>query len=141
MGCNYSKQSIIDTTYETLPTFSFNRFKKKVKVIKVYDGDTIWVAMKHFNMVFKIKVRLVGIDTPEIRTKDINEKEKGLAARDFLKSIIDNKIITLDCGNFDKYGRLLGTVYYNNMNINKVMIVNKHAVEYDGKTKTSDKNI
>lgn len=141
MGCKSSKQNINYSTYQTLPTFSFNRFKKKVKVLKVYDGDTIWVAMNHFNMLFKIKVRLTGIDTPEIRTKNLEEKEKGLAARDFLKKIIDNKIILLECGNFDKYGRLLGTIYFNNININNLMIVNKHAVKYDGKTKTSDKNV
>ena len=82
-----------------------------------------------------MKIRLDGIDTPELRSSNKKEKQKGIEARDFLKQIIDNRIITLHCGKFDKYGRLLGTIYYNNVNINDKMISTKHAVAYDGGTK------
>ena len=139
MGCINSKNNINNATYENTPTFSFNRYKKNVKVLKVYDGDTIWIAMNHFDMIFKIKVRLDGIDTPEIRTKDMDEKNRAIIARDFLSNLINNKIITLECGNFDKYGRLLGTIYLGNINVNKLMVVNGHAVEYDGGKKLDKK--
>ena len=63
------------------------------------------------------------------------EKEKAIKARDYLKRMIDNRIITLHCGKFDKYGRLLAEFYIDNININKLMIEKGHGYSYDGGTK------
>jgi len=132
MGCIYSTYKLNNCTYKNTPVFSFDNIKTKAKVVKVYDGDTIWVAFNYRGKYIRVKIRLDGIDTPELRSSNKIEKEKAIKARDYLKRIIDNRIITLHCGKFDKYGRLLGKIYYNNININDKMISTKHAVAYDG---------
>ena len=135
MGCIYSHYQLNRCTYQNTSVFSFENIKTKAKVVKVYDGDTIWVVFKYRGKFIRVKIRLDGIDTPELRSSNKKEKQKGIEARDFLKQIIDNRIITLHCGKFDKYGRLLGTIYHNNVNINNKMITAKHAVAYDGGSK------
>ena len=66
----------------------------KAEVLSVYDGDTVTLmidqGMKHFA---RVKVRMVGINTPEIRTKDLEEKARGYAAKDYLKSRIEGKTV------------------------------------------------
>lgn len=88
-------------------------YKYKAYVKDVYDGDTITVDISlgfHVTMT-DIKVRLVGIDTPEIRTKDLNEKEKGLATRDWLRERILGKKVLLHTAKRGKFGRWLGTIW------------------------------
>jgi len=112
----------------------------RVKVISVYDGDTITVA-GYYNMdVYKFKVRINGIDTPEMRTHDLNEKEIALISRDVLCSKIDNKWIMLENISYDKYGRILADVYLNQENISDYLIEKRLAVKYDGGTKVSPKD-
>lgn len=79
----------------------------------VYDGDTITVDIfLGFNVALSnIKVRLVGIDTPEIRTKDKDEKEKGLATRDWLRERILGKKVLLHTKERGKFGRWLGMIW------------------------------
>jgi len=119
------------------------------KVISVYDGDTIDIAIP-LPEIFKSKqflqrkVRLYGIDTPEIRTTNQDEKKAGYFARDKLKEKIENKIVKIDIlEKPDKYGRLLGTIYYNNENINEWMVKENLAIQYFGGKKeiynTNDK--
>jgi len=79
----------------------------------VYDGDTITVDIfLGFNVVLSnIKVRLVGIDTPEVRTRDKKEKEKGLATRDWLRERILGKKVLLHTKERGKFGRWLGMIW------------------------------
>ena len=107
-------------------------------VIKVYDGDTITIASKmpyENSPLFRFNVRLNGIDTPEIKSK--NEKEKILAkkARDSLSQLIMNKHVTLQNVKNEKYGRILADVYLGELHLNKWMIDQSFGVAYDGKTK------
>ena len=97
---------------------------KKCKVISVYDGDTITVAayLKSDPQCYKFKVRLNGIDSPEMRGSSSNEKQHALQSRDALKEIIMDKIITLDITGLEKYGRILATVYHNGENMNQWML-------------------
>ena len=82
------------------------------EVVKVYDGDTCTCVVDlGFKRFKRVKVRLVGIDTPEIRTKDLIEKEKGLATRDWLRERILNKKIILHTSEKGKFGRWLGTIW------------------------------
>ena len=107
-------------------------------VIKVYDGDTITIASKmpyENSSLFRFNVRLNGIDTPEIKSKDKNEKALAILARDSLSQLIMNKNVTLQNVKNEKYGRILADVYLDDLHINKWMIDQKFAVEYDGKTK------
>jgi micrococcal nuclease len=78
-----------------------------------------------------------GIDTPEMKSKNVNEKQAAVAARDFLSNLILDKIIIVECGDFDKYGRLLGELYFegNPVSLSKQMIEKGYAKAYDGGTK------
>jgi micrococcal nuclease len=112
------------------------------RVIKVYDGDTITIAAYSENTggkLYKYSVRILGIDTPEIRTKNKTEKEVAKIARDKLAMMIYNNMIRLENISFDKYGRLLAYVIYEDIYINEWLIEKRLAVLYDGGTKVSPK--
>tara|TARA_X000000950_G_scaffold238781_1_gene290994 strand:- start:15 stop:437 length:423 start_codon:yes stop_codon:yes gene_type:complete len=107
------------------------------KVVDVYDGDTVTVVLYNKGDFEKHKLRLNGIDTPELKPKkDIenreDEIEKAKDAKEFLSNQILNKIVNLNLIGYDKYGRLLGNIIYNNIDINKLMITNGYAKSYDG---------
>ena len=110
---------------------------KTGKVIKVYDGDTITIAAKpyHDYPVYRFSVRLNGIDAPELKTKNVNEKKHAVDSRDALKEKILGRIVTLENVKHDKYGRLLADVFLHKENICKWMLHENFAVEYDGGTK------
>ena len=107
---------------------------KEGKVIKVYDGDTITIAtqMPYDDNFYRFSVRIRGIDCPEIKSKDSNEKLCAIMARDFLKEIIFNKVAKLEEISYDKYGRILADVYVDDLNISELMISESLAVKYDG---------
>jgi micrococcal nuclease len=115
--------------------FSLEGFTKTAKVVKVYDGDTITVVFKHNHEYNKWNCRIYGIDTPEIKTKNAEEKKQAIIVRDYLRDKILDKIVTLECMGFDKYGRLLANVFYNDKNIADAMIENNYAKAYFGGTK------
>tara|TARA_B100001248_G_scaffold249277_1_gene222348 strand:+ start:4011 stop:4451 length:441 start_codon:yes stop_codon:yes gene_type:complete len=137
--CCFCKQrneiNKLKTANNSIALFSLNNHKYKAKVVNVYDGDTIKVVILFHNKLTRFSLRMTGYDSPELRTKNQNEKAAAIKARDALSNKINNKIIDLHCGKFDKYGRLLGTVYLENLNINKWMIDNNYGYEYNGGTK------
>jgi endonuclease YncB( thermonuclease family) len=113
------------------------------QVIKVYDGDTITIASKlPFNEspLYRLSVRLNGIDTPEIKGKTADEKQAAKEARDALAGLIMNKQIRLENVESEKYGRILADVYLGDLHINKWLIDNRYAVSYDGGTKQRPEN-
>ena len=137
IGSNLSERTKKNTSY-----FSFDGMEFIAKCISVYDGDTVNVIFKvpgfknnKREEYFKHRIRLYGIDTPEIKTKSAVEKESALKSRDFLRGLILNKYITIKCGPYDKYGRILGTILHSDVNINKLLIEKNCAVEYFGGTK------
>lgn len=107
------------------------------KVVNVYDGDTVKIIMPLNNKYYKWNCRLIGIDTPEIRTKSMLEKVFGLQVRDRLREKILDKIVLVICDEFDKYGRLLVNIKLQDedITINKWLIDNNFAFEYIGGTK------
>jgi len=108
------------------------------QVIKVYDGDTITIASKlPFNdsPLYRLSVRLNGIDTPEIKSKIEDEKSCSKEVRDELSKLILNKEVQLKNIKSEKYGRILADVYLNDLHINEWLIENRMAVRYDGGTK------
>lgn len=92
-------------------------------ITSVYDGDTCTAVMAspEGGRVYAWKIRLEGIDTPEIRTKDQIEKEAGLKCRDILVGLIEGRVVLLAINEKqDKYGRLLARIYrhpYRNVNV------------------------
>lgn len=110
------------------------------RVIKVYDGDTITIASKlpyNDSPLYRLSVRLNGIDTPEIKGKSEDEKTAAKSARDALSTIILNKYVTLKNVQNEKYGRILADVYFDDLCLNEWMITERYALKYNGDKKQS----
>ena len=117
-----------------------------VSVDKVLDGDTIDVTLDlGFDLYKKERVRVAGVDTPEKRTRNLEEKALGIDATNWLKEKLDSTIAGDDeltvrtelDGGVGKYGRLLGWLYIGDgeLSLNEKMITEGYAWEYDGGTK------
>jgi len=112
-----------------------------VKFIKNYDGDTLTVDIPGVHPFFgqNLKVRVRGIDTPEVKGKNTCEKDQARSARRLVEAElkhakrIDLKISYQD--KLDKYGRLLAEVVYDGKNLAQVLLQNRLAVRYEGKKK------
>ena len=114
--------------------------KYSCKVKRVVDGDTCDVVLDlGFNILHKCRVRLYGIDTPESRTRNLDEKVRGKMAGAFLKKAInEGKKIVIQTKLKDskgKFGRVLGNVVVDGVNINQEMVIHHHAVAYFGQSK------
>ena len=120
-----------------------------VSIDKVLDGDTIDVTIDlGFDLFKKERVRIAGVDTPEKRTRDLEEKELGIDATNWLKKELedvlagdDELIVRTELhGGGGKYGRLLGWLYVGDeqVSLNEQMIEQGYAWEYDGGTKKKD---
>jgi endonuclease YncB( thermonuclease family) len=119
------------------------------KINRVVDGDTIDVTIDlGFDLYKKERVRVAGVDTPEKRTRDKEEKELGLDATAWLKEKLDGALRGDDeliirtelVGGVGKYGRLLGWLYVgdDDLSLNELMITEGYAWAYDGGTKKKD---
>ena len=105
-------------------------------VDSVYDGDSIKLIFPFHGHNYRWTCRLNGIDTPEIRSSNLHEKELGLKVRDIVREKILNKTINILCHSFDKYGRLLIDVYIEeNLCLNEWLVENSYANSYNGGTK------
>jgi endonuclease YncB( thermonuclease family) len=107
-------------------------------VIKVYDGDTITIVSKlpyEKSELYRFPVRLNGIDAPEIKSHSDDEKVIAKEAREYLSNLLLHKYVSVKNLNTEKYGRLLADVYLDYIHINKCMLEQRFAVEYDGGTK------
>ena len=112
------------------------------RVIKVYDGDSITVAAAlpyPQSALYRVSVRLNGIDAPELRTTNDSEKELAVMAKHALAELVMGKWVRLRETSMDKYGRLLAEVYvgrkHNEIHVNQWMINKRFATGYDGGTK------
>jgi len=109
-------------------------YEYNAKLIRVIDGDTIDALIDlGFNVWVKKRIRLYGIDTPETRTKDLEEKKAGKAAEERLIELM------WECGNefllkshgVGKYGRCLGELFIEDINVNQLLINEGHATVYE----------
>lgn len=105
-------------------------YEYKCKLLRIVDGDTIDVDIDlGFSIHQKNRVRLFGIDTPEVRTRDVDEKAKGFAAKIRLTELLPEEfVIQTKYDNRGKYGRVLGTLIVNNQNINEQLVEEGHAI-------------
>ena len=117
-----------------------------IEINRVVDGDTIDVTIDlGFDLYKKERVRVAGVDTPEKRTRDKEEKELGIDATNWLKDRLEAAIAgeedlvirTELVGGVGKYGRLLGWLYIGDQELshNEIMITEGYAWPYDGGTK------
>jgi len=115
-------------------------YEYKCEVTRVVDGDTIDCILDlGFSILHKCRVRLYGIDTPESRTRDLDEKARGKLASKFLEDSIKNGTeIILRSELKDskgKYGRVLGSIVVDDLDINQAMVAQNLAVKYFGQSK------
>ena len=117
-----------------------------IKIDRVLDGDTIDVTIDlGFDLYKKERVRIAGVDTPEKRTRNLEEKELGIDATNWLKNQLEDVLAGDDelivrtelVGGTGKYGRLLGWLYVGDeqLSLNEQMITQGYAHAYDGGTK------
>jgi len=110
------------------------------EVIKVYDGDTITIASRlpySGSPLYRFSVRLHGIDAPEIKGKNEDEKQAARVSQKALEDLVLHKNVTLQNISTEKYGRILADVYYNDINLSHWLLKHKYAIEYDGGTKNA----
>ena len=169
MGICRSKQepNFSDKTYQNTPQFSLQDQLHTVRVVDIYDGDTITVIIYLNKVYYRYTVRLEGIDTCEMKSKDNTTKNLALQARKRLFELISKEkviieptisrkelreilnknvyLIRLKCGEFEKFGRLLGTIYSETSSrisfeksFNNILLKEKFAYSYEGKTKLTE---
>ena len=115
------------------------------QVTRVVDGDTVKaIICVGFDILYKSTIRLYAIDTPKSRTRNLDEKARGNLAKYFLKDSIDNgKKVVIKTHLKDsrgKFGRVLGTIWVDGVNINQALVENYLAVSYHGQAKSDVEN-
>ena len=113
-------------------------YEYKCEVKRIVDGDTVDVIIDlGFSIHFSTRVRLYGIDTPESRTRNKDEKVRGFLSKDYLKEWLDQGgvIIRTYRDKKGKFGRVLGEMVVGGRNINLLMVDENYAVKYKGQSK------
>lgn len=143
------------------PGLSINGLKCYGRLIDVYDGDTVKVILPTFNSYYKFTIRLNGIDTCEIKSKDKILQDNGIKARDRVLELLTNNkkntkkdiknllesevfLVWVECFNNDKYGRILANIYKDEnekKSISEILLEEKLAYSYEGKKKLSNDDI
>ena len=117
------------------------KYTYDVEVKRVVDGDTVDVIIDlGFNTYIKRRIRMYGINAPESRTRDLEEKAKGLAAKKRLKEYVEENKIVMKSWGKGKYGRILGQLFTEkdselgliHTNINEALVSEGHAKAYFG---------
>jgi micrococcal nuclease len=115
-------------------------YEYKCEIDRVVDGDTVDVILDlGFSILHKARVRLYAVDTPECRTRNKDEKARGLLAKNFiLQAVKAGKKFVIQTHLKDskgKFGRVLGTLVIDELNINEALVDNYLAVAYYGQNK------
>ena len=153
MGCCYStiilykQRKELEKCTNDFKLFSLDGLTVIAKVVDVYDGDTLKACFYWEGKIRKFNCRCAGYDSPEmklpknVKNRDANKK-KAIAARERLKELVnfEKGTIELNLGKFDKYGRLLITMYNKKYrdSINSIMIAEGHGYPYYGGTKRTN---
>lgn len=137
---HYEQRNLEKFTKET-PMLNVNGNAYLAKVVYIYDGDTMHVVFKEFGGYYRWNCRITGVDTPELRTKNDNEKKMGYEVRDKLREMFMDKIVTVNTYEFDKYGRLLIDIVFEDpetkqtTTLSEWLIHKDYAYAYNGGTK------
>ena len=115
-------------------------YEYRCKILRIVDGDTVDVDIDlGFGVwMHKQRVRLLGIDTPESRTRDLVEKQFGLASKQFVKDLMpigSQQIIKTEKDKTGKFGRILGDFLIEGKRLTELMVEANHAVVYNGENK------
>ena len=159
MGNTCKKSNVYEIEDEKFKNFSLKDLHTQCKILSVYDGDTCTIGFIWKNMPYRTKVRMLGYDSPEMKPPKAQENrdkeiEAAKRAKQFLIDNTKDKVLYVDFGEFDKYGRPLATLYVhektnkwciscivqeNIININELMVQKGHGYRYDGGTKKTFK--
>ena len=108
-------------------------YEYNAKLDRVVDGDTVDALVDlGFNTWKKVRIRMHGMNAPESRTRDLEEKARGIASKIRLEELLESGQFTLQSMGVGKFGRCLGIIYVDKINVNKTLITEGHAVEYHG---------
>ena len=150
MGSCFSKEPVVTVVLEKEVDWSTVNYEdttpfvlplRSGKVVKVYDGDTFTVAFVFNGVLHRTQVRMLGIDTPEIKGVTEVEKTRARAARTALQELILNKVVELTNTKMEpKWGRLLADVWVGGVHVNDYMLREGYAVPYDGGKKVENWN-
>jgi len=112
-------------------------FRYKAFVDLVVDGDTVDVTLDlGFKTLRKERMRLYGVDTPESRTKNVQEKMHGIIVKQYVKEQLEGKTVVLESVKQEKFGRYLANIYLPDGScINKTLVEKGMAREYFGEKK------
>lgn len=108
-------------------------YEYKAKLIKIIDGDTIDAEIDlGFKISVRKRIRFLGINAPETRTRDLEEKQAGLKAKSRLETLFDTSkgVFTLKSHGVGKFGRVLGEIFIENININELLLEEGLASKY-----------
>lgn len=147
-------------TAESTPAFSLEGLRTQGRVVGCYDGDTLTVAMRFRGVMNKFACRIQGIDTCEMKSKSTENRSSAIRARNRvlqllgcpveleqtltkkeIQKMLHSHVVVVDihCSKFDKYGRLLCDIYVSDgRSISEVLLSEKIAYSYDGKTKLTE---
>lgn len=145
--------------FDNTNVFTLNGTSLSGRLVDIIDGDSLIIILKVFGNYYKYNVRIMGIDTCEIKSKNQENKRLAFEARCELLRLVTNEpsyisnipkneirkildtnlfIVDLKCYDFDKYGRLLADIYFNNISLSKHLLDKKLAYTYTGHTKLSE---
>lgn len=141
----YHKRKLLNATRDGVDFFNVEPKLYWAKPVYTYDGDTLHIVFMFNNKMTKWRVRLYGIDTCEMKVKKSWSKKRrriakarAIEIRDYVRNLVEDKIIKIQVINFEKYGRLLCNVYYGDnydINLTQHLITNGMGLSYFGGTK------
>jgi endonuclease YncB( thermonuclease family) len=144
-----------DCRLDNINSFNLNGYVCKAKILRCHDADTITIALQFMGTFYKFIVRLAGIDSFELKSENEILRNKAIIARNKLLDLLTGNtiskyeysetyfkehviIVDIHCNRFDKYGRLLGEIFIDGINVNKYLLDNGLAYVYSGGTKLTD---
>jgi endonuclease YncB( thermonuclease family) len=136
-------EELLNKTIDDFIQYDLNGRWLVAKILRIHDGDTYTIGWKEGDIFVKTNIRLVGIDTPELRSKTNGGLESKLCrlGRNWLISKYLNQVVSVECLSMDKYGRLLANVYeypQKTASFNQMLIDNKFARAYGGDLHKND---
>lgn len=123
------------STFADTPTYTLSGLKTKCKPLKIYDGDTLWIAIIIEKKIRKFKVRMLGYDSAEMHS-DPDQSAKAVQAKEHLEQLLGkDTLIEVEFFDYDKYGRPLVKLFVKDCCINDQMVKDGHGKPYFGGTK------
>lgn len=137
-----SLRELQNTDFTSMELFTFKGLDTNAKVLSVYDGDTVTLVFKYKGIYIKDRFRMYGYDSPEMKPlKKIADRDLHIAAAKVaqkkLEELVLNKVVRVVFSEEEKYGRLMGKLYKDNLCINDWMVTSGLGLSYHGKTKTN----